>query len=144
MQTRGGTALDASALLMPLIKFISPTDPRWLSTLKAIGEQLTDDSLVYRYVGEDGLTGKEGTFSMCSFWYIECLSRAGDVQKARFLFEKMLGYANHVGLFAEEVGPAGEHLGNFPQAFSHLALISAAYDLDRRLDGQVGGEPGDG
>ncbi len=137
VQTRGGTALDASTLLMPLIKFISPTDPRWLSTLKAIGEQLTDDSLVYRYCGEDGLTGKEGTFSMCSFWYIECLSRGGDVQRARFLFEKMLGYANHVGLFSEEVGPAGEHLGNFPQAFSHLALISAAFDLDRRLEGRV-------
>jgi GH15 family glucan-1,4-alpha-glucosidase len=96
-----------------------------------------EDSLVYRYEIEgsetDGLEGTEGTFSICSFWYIECLSRSGDLQKARFLFEKMLGYANHVGLYAEEIGPAGEHLGNFPQAFTHLALISAAYDLDRRL-----------
>ena len=82
------------------------------------------DSLVFRYEVEgietDGLTGIEGTFSICSFWYIECLSRSGDLQKARFLFEKMLGYANHVGLYSEEIGPAGEHLGNFPQAFTHL------------------------
>jgi GH15 family glucan-1,4-alpha-glucosidase len=99
--------------------------------------RLVEDSLVYRYeiegIETDGLEGIEGTFSICSFWYIECLSRSGDLQKARFLFEKMLGYANHVGLYAEEIGPAGEHLGNFPQAFTHLALISAAYDLDRRL-----------
>ena len=143
VQTRGGNALDASVLLMPLIKFISPTDPRWLSTLQAITEKLVDDSLVYRYTDEDGLDGREGTFSMCSFWYVECLSRGGDVQKARFLFEKMLGYANHVGLYAEEIGSAGEHLGNFPQAVTHLALISAAYDLDRRLDGGERGEPGE-
>lgn len=97
------------------------------------------DSLVYRYENtrgmSDGLPGAEGTFSICSFWYIECLSRSGDLQQARFLFEKMLGYANHLGLYAEEIGPAGEHLGNFPQAFTHLALISTAYDLDRRLSG---------
>ena len=95
------------------------------------------DSLVYRYrLGEgfsDGLTGQEGTFSMCSFWYVECLSRMGDLPKARFFFEKMLGYANHLGLYGEELGPRAQHLGNFPQAFTHLALISAAYDLDRRL-----------
>jgi GH15 family glucan-1,4-alpha-glucosidase len=98
------------------------------------------DSLVFRYeidgLATDGLPGAEGTFSMCSFWFIECLSRAGDVEKARFLFEKMLGYANHVGLYAEQVGRSGEHLGNFPQAFTHLALISAAFDLDRRLSGK--------
>ena len=80
-----------------------------------------------------GCKAGEGHSSMCTFWYVECLARAGDVQKARFIFEKMLGYANHVGLYAEELGPRGEHLGNFPQAFTHLGLISAAFDLDRRL-----------
>jgi GH15 family glucan-1,4-alpha-glucosidase len=134
---RGTTRLDAACLIMPLVRFISATDPRWLSTMRAVEARLVEDSLVYRYdiegVETDGLEGAEGTFSICSFWYIECLSRSGDLQKARFLFEKMLGYANHVGLYAEEIGPAGEHLGNFPQAFTHLALISAAYDLDRRL-----------
>ncbi|MBA3344467.1 MAG: glycoside hydrolase family 15 protein [Gemmatimonadales bacterium] len=134
---KGTKRLDAACLIMPLVRFISPTDPRWLSTLRAVEQRLVTDSLVFRYevegVETDGLKGVEGTFSICSFWYIECLSRAGDLQRARFLFEKMLGYANHVGLYAEEVGPAGEHLGNFPQAFTHLALISAAYDLDRRL-----------
>ena len=87
---------------------------------------------------DDGLPGREGSFSLCSFWYVECLARAGDVKQARFLFEKMLGYANHVGLYSEELGPAGEHLGNFPQAFTHLSLISAAYYLDRALSGQDG------
>ncbi|GIX47310.1 MAG: glucoamylase [Candidatus Tectimicrobiota bacterium] len=137
VQYRGGRTLDAASLLMPLVKFISPTDPRWLSTLRAIEAELVEDSLVYRYRLDhgfsDGLHGGEGTFSMCSFWYVECLSRAGDLEKARFYFEKMLGYANHLGLYAEELGPRGEHLGNFPQAFTHLALISAAYDLNRRL-----------
>ena len=71
---------------------------------------------------------------MCSFWYIEALARAGDVARARYIFEKMLGYANHLGLYAEELGPSGEHLGNFPQAFTHLALISAAFELNRRLN----------
>jgi GH15 family glucan-1,4-alpha-glucosidase len=140
VQHKGSTAVDASSLLMPLVKFIGPTDPRWLSTLHAIGEDLVDDSLVFRYkIGKsssDGLAGKEGTFSMCSFWYVECLSRSGDLAKARFFFEKALGYANHLGLYAEELGPRGEHLGNFPQAFTHLALISAAYDIDRRLSGK--------
>jgi GH15 family glucan-1,4-alpha-glucosidase len=136
---KGSRSLDAACLIMPLVRFISPTDPRWLSTLRAIESRLVDDSLVYRYdikgPETDGLSGTEGTFSICSFWYIECLSRSGDLQKARFLLEKMFGYANHVGLYAEEVGPKGEHLGNFPQGFTHLALISAAYDLDRRLSG---------
>ena len=136
---RGGKALDASCLIMPLVRFIAPTDPRWLSTLRAVEQRLQQDSLIFRYDIDgpetDGLTGTEGTFSICSFWYIECLSRSGDLQKARFFFDKMLGYANHVGLFAEEVGPKGEHLGNFPQALTHLSLISAAYDLDRRLSG---------
>ena len=136
MQAKNGSAIDASVLLMPLVRFISPTDPRFRSTLDAIGRQLVSDSLVYRYDTKnrhDGLDGDEGTFTMCSFWYVECLARAGDLNQARFLFEKMLGYANHVGLFAEELGPAGEHLGNFPQAFTHLALISAAHYLDRAL-----------
>lgn len=136
---KGTRRLDASCLVMPLVQFISATDPRWRSTMRAIERHLVEDSLVYRYDIEgpeaDGLEGAEGSFSICSFWYIECLSRSGDLQKARFLFEKMLGYANHVGLYAEEIGRTGEHLGNFPQAFTHLALISAAYDLNRRLRG---------
>jgi len=140
---KGETSLDASCLIMPLIRFISPTDPRWLSTLRAVEQRLVSDSLVFRYeiegVETDGLAGEEGTFSICSFWYIECLSRSGDLQKARFILEKMFGYANHVGLYAEEIGPSGEHLGNFPQAFTHLALNSAAYDLDRRLSGREEG-----
>ncbi len=141
MQSKGSTALDASCLLMPLMRCISPMDPRWLSTLKTVGDRLRDDSLIYRYssgAAVDGLRGVEGTFNICSFWYVECLARAGDVKQARFLFEKMLGYANHVGLYSEELGPAGEHLGNFPQAFTHLSLISAAYYLDRALSGQDG------
>nr|WP_321983031.1 glycoside hydrolase family 15 protein [uncultured Lichenicoccus sp.] len=144
VQSKGSTALDASCLLMPLVRFISPTDPRWLSTLRAIGEHLVDDSLVYRYAadGADGLHGDEGTFTMCSFWYVECLARAGDLAQARFLFEKMLGYANHLGLFAEELGAAGEHLGNFPQAFTHMALISAAHYLDRALTAREGSAAG--
>jgi GH15 family glucan-1,4-alpha-glucosidase len=106
--------------------------------LRAIESHLLDDSLVFRYSkgkgADDGLPGDEGTFSMCSFWYVECLSRTGQLEKARFLFEKTLGYANHLGLYAEELGSQGQHLGNFPQAFTHLALISAAYDIDRRLN----------
>jgi len=137
MQHVGATTLDAASLLMPLVRFVSPTDPRWISTLRGIERDLVSDSLVYRYrltdAFSDGLTGQEGTFSMCSFWYVECLSRMGDLQQARFFFEKMLGYANHLGLYGEELGPQAQHLGNFPQAFTHLALISAAYDLDRRL-----------
>jgi GH15 family glucan-1,4-alpha-glucosidase len=134
VQVQDGDWLDAACLLSPLVRFISPTDPRWLSTLRAIENALVDDSLLYRYRSPDGLIGTEGTFCMCSFWFIECLARGGDVHKARFLFEKMLGYANHVGLFAEELGPSGEHLGNFPQAFTHMALISAAFELNRRLN----------
>jgi GH15 family glucan-1,4-alpha-glucosidase len=128
--------LDASVLLMPLVKFVSPTDPRWLSTLDAIKRELVSDSLVYRYnaaASPDGLEGDEGTFSICSFWYVEALTRAGRLDEARLAFEKQLTYANHLGLYSEEVGPAGEQLGNFPQAFTHLALISAAVNLDRRL-----------
>jgi GH15 family glucan-1,4-alpha-glucosidase len=128
--------LDASLLLMPLVGFISPTDPRWLSTLDAIGAELVADSLVYRYdpaASPDGLDGNEGTFSICSFWYVEALARSGRLAEARLAFEKMLTYANHLGLYSEQVGPSGELLGNFPQAFTHLALISAAICLDARL-----------
>jgi GH15 family glucan-1,4-alpha-glucosidase len=128
--------LDASVLLMPLVKFITPSDPRWLSTLDAIAGDLVSDSLVYRYdpvASPDGLAGDEGTFSMCSFWYVEALARAGRLDEARLVFEKMLSYANHLGLYSEQIGPTGELLGNFPQAFTHLALISAAFNLDRAL-----------
>ena len=138
MQTPGGDALDASCLLMPLLRFISPTDPRWISTMAAVRRELVEDTLVRRYVvrgaATDGFPEEEGTFTICSFWYAECLSRGGDLQQARFVLEKILSYSNHVGLFAEQLGPSGEHLGNFPQAFTHLSLISAAYDIDRRLD----------
>ena len=137
VQHKGSTTVDAACLLMPLVKFISPTDARWLSTLRAVERELVEDSLVHRYrignAAPDGLPGQEGTFSMCTFWYAECLARSGDAQQGRFIFEKMLGYANHVGLYAEELGPAGEHLGNFPQAFTHLGLISTAHALDRSL-----------
>ncbi len=136
VQAEGSDRLDAACLLMPLVRFIAPTDPRWLSTLRAVEDQLTDDSLVFRYRGSDGadgIAGGEGTFNMCSFWFVECVARSGDLPKARYLFEKMLGYANHLGLFSEETGTAGEHMGNFPQAFTHMALISAAFYLDRAL-----------
>ncbi|MDT0458952.1 glycoside hydrolase family 15 protein [Streptomyces sp. DSM 41527] len=136
VQHEGDEVLDASVLMMPLAKFISPTDPKWLSTLDALGEELVSDSLVYRYDprrSPDGLRGEEGTFSICSFWYVEALSRAGRVDEARLAFEKMLTYGNHLGLYAEEIGHTGEQIGNFPQAFTHLGLISAAFNLDRAL-----------
>jgi GH15 family glucan-1,4-alpha-glucosidase len=138
MQYPGATTVDASSLLMPLVRFISPKDPRWLSTLDRIEKELVSDSLVYRYkpdlAAPDGFISHEGTFSMCTFWYVECLSRSGQLEKARFYFEKMLGYANHLGLYSEQLGFEGEHLGNFPQAFTHLGLISAAYNLDKQLN----------
>lgn len=138
VQYEGADSVDAGLLLMPLVRFISPTDPKWLSTLKVIEEDLVSDSLVYRYrhqkAANDGLVHGEGTFSMCSFWYIECLAKAGNIQKARLYFEKMIGYANHLGLYSEQLGFQGEHLGNFPQAFTHLGVISAAISLDRQLD----------
>jgi GH15 family glucan-1,4-alpha-glucosidase len=136
VQHEDSDVLDASVLVMPFVHFIAPDDPRWLSTLDAIGEELVSDSLVYRYDPEaspDGLDGDEGTFSICSFWYVEALSRAGRVREARMAFEKMLTFSNHLGLYSEEIGPSGEQLGNFPQAFTHLALISAAFSLDRKL-----------
>ena len=148
VQHYGSDSLDASNLLMPLVFFMSPTDPRMLSTIDAINRSpqqggLVSDSLVYRYNHEqftDGLAGHEGTFNMCTFWLVEALTRAGwgdprRLDQARLMFEKMLGYANHLGLYAEETGPSGEGLGNFPQAFTHLALISSAFNLDRALSG---------
>ncbi|MYQ47610.1 glycoside hydrolase family 15 protein [Streptomyces sp. SID4985] len=136
VQHEASDVLDASVLMMPLAKFIAPTDPKWLSTLDALTEELVSDSLVYRYdpgASPDGLRGDEGTFSICSFWYVEALVRAGRLDEARLAFEKMLTYANHLGLYAEEIGRTGEQQGNFPQAFTHLSLISAAFNLDRAL-----------
>jgi GH15 family glucan-1,4-alpha-glucosidase len=136
VQANGTNVLDASVLLMPLVHFIAPTDPRWLSTLDAMSRELVSDSLVYRYNVEaspDGLEGDEGTFSICTFWYVEALARAGRHEEARLAFEKMLTYGNHLGLYAEQIGLTGEALGNFPQAFTHLALISAGHFLDRQL-----------
>jgi GH15 family glucan-1,4-alpha-glucosidase len=137
VQHKGADAVDASVLLMPLVHFITPDEPRWLSTLKVIEEKLSTDVLVYRYDNKgdlDGLSGEEGTFNMCSFWFIEALAKNKEVDKALEYFEKMVGYANHLGLFSEQIGKSGEHLGNFPQAFTHLALISAALELDKQLD----------
>lgn len=139
VQYRGAETVDAATLLMPMIRFIGPKDPQWLSTLKRIESDLVSDFLVYRYRQQedlDGLKGAEGTFSMCTFWYVECLSASGELAKARLNFEKMLGYANHLGLYAEMLGIQGEHLGNFPQAFTHLGLISAALNLDKQLNDQ--------
>ena len=139
VQAKGTKDLDASALLMPMMRFISPVDPMWLSTMRAIESRLVEDTLVRRYEVEsthvDGLPGEEGSFTACSFWYVECLARAGELERAQLLFEKLLGYANHLGLYSEELGSNGQHLGNFPQAFTHLALISAATYLDRALSG---------
>jgi GH15 family glucan-1,4-alpha-glucosidase len=132
----GSQLLDASLLVMPLVMFAGPTDPRFLSTLDKITTGLVSDSLVSRYAltGVDGIGDDEGTFNLCSFWYVEALTRAGRVREARMVFEKMLTYANHLGLYAEQIGASGEALGNFPQAFTHLALISAALNLDSALD----------
>jgi GH15 family glucan-1,4-alpha-glucosidase len=150
VQYYGSDSLDASNLIMPLVFFMAPTDPRMLKTLAAINRPLIEgglvsDGLVYRYdtaKGTDGLHGAEGTFNMCTFWLVEALTRAGRIDRkkvyeAQLLFERMLGYANHLGLYAEETGHSGEALGNFPQAFTHLALISAAFNLDRALDNKL-------
>ena len=146
VQHYGSNSLDAANLMMPLVFFLSPTDPRMLSTLDATLQPpnkggLVANNLVYRYnIAEttDGLPGGEGTFNICTFWLVEALTRAGHfdrkrLEDARLMFERMLGFANHVGLYAEETGHSGEALGNFPQAFTHLALISAAFNLDRAL-----------
>ena len=133
--------LDASLLYMPLVGFVSPTDPMWQSTLRAMDEELVSDSLVYRYdpaASPDGLRGSEGTFTICSFWYVDALARSGRLDDARLTFEKMLTYASPLGLYSEEIAPTGEQIGNFPQAFSHLSLISAAMNLDYQLDHGAG------
>ncbi len=134
--------LDASLLRMSTVGFVTPTDPMWASTLQAMDDELVTDSLVYRYdpaASPDGLRGSEGTFSLCTFQYVQALALAGQVEQARITFEKMLTYANHVGLFSEEIALTGEQIGNFPQAFTHLALIDAAITLDRELDRHSGG-----
>jgi GH15 family glucan-1,4-alpha-glucosidase len=136
--------LDASLLMLPLVGFVVPTDPMWLSTLDAMDQELVSDSLVYRYdpsASPDGLRGHEGTFSICTFWYVDALARSGRLEQARLTFEKMFTYANHLGLFAEEIGLTGEQLGNFPQAFTHLSLINAAINLDYQLDHGAGLDP---
>jgi GH15 family glucan-1,4-alpha-glucosidase len=139
VQSKGSSDVDASTLLMPMMRFISPVDPMWQSTMKEIEKRLVQDAFVYRYDSNgtriDGLPGGEGSFTACSFWYIECLARAGELEKAQLLFEKMLGYANHLGLYSEQLGLSGQHLGNFPQALTHLAMVSAATYLDRELSG---------
>ena len=137
VQYKGAKQVDASALLMPLTHYITPSEPRWVATMKAIEKDLKLDVLIYRYKNHfekvDGLDGEEGTFNMCSFWYIEALAKGGQLSLAVESFEKMIGYSNHLGLFSEELGKKGEHLGNFPQAFTHLALISAAVELNKQL-----------
>jgi GH15 family glucan-1,4-alpha-glucosidase len=136
--------LDASLLMMPLVGFVVPSDPMWQSTLDAMDQELVSDSLVYRYnpsASPDGLRGSEGTFSICTFWYVDALARSGRLLQARLAFEKMFTYANHVGLYAEEIGLTGEQLGNFPQAFTHLSLINAAINLDYQLDHGPGFDP---
>ena len=138
VQYKGAENVDASVLLMSLMHFISPFEPRWLSTMQVVEKELGLDVLLYRYrngINEfDGLEGEEGTFNMCSFWFIESLAKSGQVTKALDSFEKMNGYANHLGLFSEQISHKAEHLGNFPQAFTHLALISAALEIDKQLD----------
>jgi GH15 family glucan-1,4-alpha-glucosidase len=141
VQYEGSDVLDASLLLMPLVGFVAPTDEKWYLTLSAMDRVLVSDSLVYRYdpkASPDGLEGSEGTFSLCTFFYVDALARSGRLDDARLTFEKMLTYANHVGLYAEEIGLSGEQLGNFPQAFTHLALINAAINLDYQLDHGAG------
>ena len=148
MEAYDSETLDAAVLMMPLVFFVAPSDPKMLATIDAINRPPEDgglvaNGLVYRYnllTSPDGLPGAEGTFNICTFWLVEALTRSGRVERtrleeARFMFESMLGYSNHLGLFAEETSMTGEALGNFPQAFTHLALISAAFNLDRALDG---------
>ena len=147
VQSYDDDTLDASNLIMPLVFFLSANDPRMLGTLDATNRSpkdggLVSNSLVYRYDVEkspDGLEGEEGTFNLCSFWLVEALTRAGRVDEARLIFERMLGYSNHLGLYSEEIGPGGEALGNFPQAFTHLTLISAAFSLNRVLGAESPG-----
>jgi GH15 family glucan-1,4-alpha-glucosidase len=134
--------LDSILLFMPIEDFISPTDPRWLSTLDAMNKELVSDSLVYRYnpaASPDGLHGSEGTFSLCTFLYVDAMARAGRLDDAVLTFEKMFTYGNHLGLFSEEIDSTGGQLGNFPQAFTHLSLINSAITLNRELDRRAAG-----
>ena len=134
VQHIGSAALDASNLMIPIVGFVSHDDPRARATADRIADELSADGFVYRYVtdGVDGLSGEEATFAICSFWLVECLARADEGERARELFERLLGFSNDVGLLAEEIDPhSGELIGNFPQAFSHLGLIQAAIALDQ-------------
>jgi pentatricopeptide repeat protein len=137
VQEYDNTVLDSSLLRMSSVGFISPNDSMWTTTLQAMDHELVTDSLVYRYNPEaspDGLRGSEGTFSLCTFYWVDALARAGRLDDARLVFEKMLTYANHLGLYSEEIALTGEQIGNFPQAFTHLAMIDAAITLDSQLD----------
>jgi GH15 family glucan-1,4-alpha-glucosidase len=147
VQAYDGDTLDAANLFIPAVSFLSPTDPRILKTLDAVSLPpnkggLVSNSLVYRYnvdLTQDGLTGDEGTFNICSFLLVSALTKAARVapsklNEARLMFEKILSYGNHLGLYAEETGPSGEALGNFPQAFTHLALIGSAVNLNEALE----------
>lgn len=141
VQYEGGDVLDAALVFMPLMGFILPNDPMWQSTMDAMERTLVEDSLVFRYdpaASPDGLPGAEGTFSLCTFLYVDALARSGRLEQARMTFSKMLTYSNHLGLFAEEIDATGRQVGNFPQAFTHLALIAAAVSLDSRLDNPAG------
>lgn len=137
VQHPGSSIIDASVLMMPLRRFISPKEDKWIKTMHAINKELRTDVFVYRYNNEmedvDGMGSVEGSFTMCSFWYAECLVKCDHVAEAKDFFERMLTFGNHLGLYAEELGSNGEHLGNFPQAFTHLGLISAALELDKRM-----------
>jgi GH15 family glucan-1,4-alpha-glucosidase len=131
----GSEELDAANLLLPLIRFLEPRDPKMVSTVEAIMRELAVGDLIYRYKMEDGLDGKEGAFLVCSFWLVSCLAKMGRLKEGTSLFERLLARANHLGLYSEEMDPeTGEALGNFPQAFTHLGLITAACDLDKALD----------
>ena len=138
VQHYGSDAVDASLLLISLADFTAETDPRIVHTIERIQRELMQEPHVYRYRvdagADDGLKGVEGTFSICSFWLVEALTRAGKLEEARQNLDQMLTYANHLGLYSEEVGPLGEAYGNFPQAFTHLALISACHALDQALE----------
>jgi GH15 family glucan-1,4-alpha-glucosidase len=137
VQSFDSDELDAAQLLMPILGFLPATDERMRSTIEAIARELTEDGLVLRYrndegLNADGLTGEEGTFVICSFWLVSALARAGEVERAEALFDQLVGYANDLGLLAEEIDTAnGEQLGNFPQAFSHIGLITAAWEIDK-------------
>ena len=134
-QRYGSRALDASLLLAPLLRFLPADDERIRATVLAIADELTEDGLVLRYRVEetdDGLSGKEGTFTICSFWLVSALVEIGELERAKQLCERLLGFASPLKLYAEEIDPkTGRHLGNFPQAFTHLALINAVVHVIR-------------